>query len=102
MVGNGGLLGGGGSLPSTRGSKRHARSLSASVIHDNRISPGKNLSAASPLSQQQSLSLGGAELLNLLPGFYELQIMAVSLAGNSSWTQPVLIEVTTSPMGGFL
>uniref|UniRef100_A0A0X3NPX8 receptor protein-tyrosine kinase n=1 Tax=Schistocephalus solidus TaxID=70667 RepID=A0A0X3NPX8_SCHSO len=42
-------------------------------------------------------SLGGAALLNLLPGPYELQIMAVSLAGNSSWTKAKVFEVEVSP-----
>ncbi|BHF65615.1 hypothetical protein SprV_0200862800 [Sparganum proliferum] len=42
-------------------------------------------------------SLGGAALLNLLPGSYELQIMAVSLAGNSSWTTAKVFEVELSP-----
>ncbi|VDD79160.1 unnamed protein product [Mesocestoides corti] len=65
------------------GSQRHLRLL------------GKR-NASAPLVAQ-NLSLGGAELLNLLPGFYELQIMAVSLAGNSSWTAQLLFEVKTSP-----
>ena len=94
--GAGSLGGGGGSSLTASGSKRHARSLSATPFEDTPPSPNATLATT---ARQQNLSLGGAELLNLLPGFYELQIMAVSLAGNSSWTPPVLFEVTTSPMG---
>ncbi|KAM3179727.1 hypothetical protein ACTXT7_000010 [Hymenolepis weldensis] len=50
------------------------------------------------LPPKQNASMGGAELLNLLPGLYELQIMAVSLAGNSSWTPSMVFEVAASPM----
>lgn len=77
------------------------RSLITTTLEDSRPFPDRNLSTMVLLSQQPNLSLGGAELLNLLPGFYELQIMAVSLAGNSSWTPPLLFEVTTSPVGVF-
>ncbi|VDK20104.1 unnamed protein product [Taenia asiatica] len=94
--GNGGLLGGRGGVLGGSGTKRHMRSLITATLEDPRPFPGGNFSTMASLSQQPNLSLGGAELLNLLPGFYELQIMAVSLAGNSSWTPPLLFEVTTS------
>nr|CAD30260.1 putative insulin receptor [Echinococcus multilocularis] len=97
--GNGGAFGGrGGGLLGGSGTKRHMRSVVTTPLEDSRLFPGRNFLTMASFSQQPNSSLGGAELLNLLPGFYELQIMAVSLAGNSSWTPPLLFEVTTSPI----
>lgn len=76
--------------------KRLSRSLG---LEGNLSTTSADPSSILSVSQSHNLSVGGAELLNLLPGFYELQIMAVSLAGNSSWTPPVLFEVTASPIG---
>lgn len=49
------------------------------------------------MKNENHSSMGGVELLNLFPGSYELQVMAVSLAGNSSWTEPVVFEVELLP-----
>lgn len=58
-------------------------------------------SGNSTLALVSDREIGGARLLNLLPGSYELQIMAVSLAGNSSWTPSLMFDVAASPMGKF-
>ncbi|VDO01820.1 unnamed protein product [Rodentolepis nana] len=84
-------------------SNRSARSVSTSPNFNSNFAaaPAGALPAnvSSPISpMRQNASMGGAELLNLLPGLYELQIMSVSLAGNSSWTPPMIFEVAASPM----
>nr|CDS29127.2 insulin receptor [Hymenolepis microstoma] len=84
-------------------SNRSARSVSASQNFNSNFAaaPAGTLPtnvSSSILPMGQNASMGGAELLNLLPGLYELQIMAVSLAGNSSWTPPMIFEVAASPI----
>lgn len=83
------------------GASRYSRSVAMTTLKSSAASePDANMSSML-LPSKQNVSVGGAELLNLLPGFYELQIMAVSLAGNSSWTPSMVFEVVASPMGTF-
>ncbi len=57
------------------------------------------VAATPPQPQSLNASLGGTQLPHLLPGVYELQVMAVSLAGNSSWTPPQHFKVSAPPKG---
>ncbi|KAM7538002.1 hypothetical protein Aperf_G00000072052 [Anoplocephala perfoliata] len=80
------------------GVSRHSRSVAVTALNSSAAFGSDANISSRLLPSRRNVSVGGAELLNLLPGFYELQIMAVSLAGNSSWTPSMVFEVVASPM----